>query len=361
MKIGLESTSLYYPFATIHSNDSLNKAVLYFDLIYVINPWEVMSDRSSRPEPDSYWKQAAKMDKLHQEKLVKYIYPMEFLGEYGPDISKGAIKDLEDANFREYCEGPDMPRTWTLSPLKIPDEFREYLRNASHSYEQFTNRQIGVGPDSYSHPNYNAQLVTVPFAVGEAIMLNWVLTMLKKYKLPAFADDPTHDLVFSYKIDLMMKNELTRKDLQRRGYIRDAKADMAAIEVINEWIPSLEEVDLHKILEIRDKHEDSLRSFRSKMAELATMIQGNYWDDEFKEKVRDEARPDIIQAINDLKESVKHDTTHVLRIKATAIPGAGAALGGLVSFLDGQRRHSDVINGYTYLFDVKSEIQQSRP
>jgi hypothetical protein len=324
-----------------------------------------MSDRTSRDEPPDYWKQADKIDMLHrhEKRLVEYISPSELLNEdINHVIAKSTKADLEDKSFRDFFNKPGMPQTYTLSPLKIPKEqfFREFLNEILQAYEQSTDQRFDY--------NVNMKTVTLPFAVAEAIMMNQVMMATTKglgehQSIPPFTDNRLHDSVLKTKLDLQMKNPYYKKYLEEQEYIKDVNTDMTAMTVLNEMIPSLETVDLTRILEFRDKHEDSLGRFRNEMARLAGQIGHDYWDDGFREKIKGDLAPILKDAINDFKESSRNEANTKFPFRMTAYPSnpaqravfVGAGLGALDAF---RESHSRVNNGLSILFEIDREFSK---
>jgi hypothetical protein len=336
----MKNDVLYYPYATIRSTDALNRALLYFDKIYVINPWEVMTDRSSRSEPPEYWYRADNMQRLADKGIVNYISTSELVEKYGKSVANYAREDMEDKEFKRYCDDKGEP-TWEIATVKIPQEFRKFLQE-----------MLNI-PDNVFERN----VVELPFYVSEALMLNHTLSALNGTNLVPFTDKSIHDTILKRKLELKMNNPYHRRDLIDKDYVNkeNPNTDMTALTVINETIPSpsLSGLDLDKILEFRDKHSESLGKFRDKMAALANEIHTNYWDDEFKNKVKQKARDEIIPAIDTIKESTEDEEIMSVQIVATAHPAGGAALGGLDSYFDNKKRGGSSINGLTYLFEIQ--------
>jgi hypothetical protein len=347
------NASLYYPYATIHTSDGLEKALLYFDQIQVINPWELMTDRGSRVESDEYWRQADKIEKLHnhEKHLVEYISPLDLIKDYGDSISEDVKEDMENKSLVKFFRNllwskKDDEKTWELSSKKIPLPLREFI-----------NRYL----DAANLPQWKSDehtVVKLPFDIAEVIMINHVLKVVAEKSLPAFTDERIHDLALNRKLKSLMANPLIKEELKDKGFIREAKINMTAEKVINQTIPTLKGVELDTILNFRDDHQDTLTRFRSRMSDLATKIQSNHWDDEFKDSISNIVKEEITPAINELKESTKGETNYTMPVESTAYPNTGAVMGAIDSIRDSKRRHYEVINTYAYLFEASNLIYQ---
>jgi len=217
--------------------------------------------------------------------------------------------------------------------------------------------------------------VGVSAMAGEAILLNQAIFGSREVKATPFTDFRIHHDILKFKMSRGNKDPHLKEILRDYGYTKNARIDLTAVNVINEVIPSLENVTVDDVLHFRDSHRDSLEGFRTEMGRLATEIETNYWDDDFYQKVRDRVDDEIKPKIKDLKNSTESFKDKLLRgansavqvaplaLVSTIFPAApewvgitaGASLGTLKNVLEYDKsERSKKKNGLIFLLEAES-------
>lgn len=112
--------AFYYPYANISNEETLKKAVLYFDKINIINPWAYEGDVP--PE----------LMRLYEQKprLIEFISPRKTFDQtYDRMVSESIIADLKDEKFLSYCKNQDLLnhfQSWELHRSKFPYKLMDY-------------------------------------------------------------------------------------------------------------------------------------------------------------------------------------------------------------------------------------------
>jgi hypothetical protein len=362
--------AFYYPYLFFQDAGSLYKSILFFDKIYLVNPWQVgVAPRKSDGKIDyeALRKEESPFKKLEEKKLIQYLPESNLVEEHGENLSKAVGSDLTDKGFKELCsaKGKDSSyipmRSYTGYHFKgkgfvdnIPQEYRESFDNLGKGFTSF------------------------PFIVAESIMINYAILAAANFDATPFTTSSLHDEFLSYKLRRPVKDEGVKELLKEYDYIKDTKIDLTAYTVINKKIPVLENVTLDRLLEFRDDHRKSLERFRTEMGKLASNIKSNYWDEDFKREIRDQIDREINPALQALEDSTKSFVDNLrsaaaigataaatafvaavhpgMVIGAAAIGAAATGAGNLLKdFLD-KRRSSDQTkkkNGLSYILDLK--------
>ncbi len=376
--------ALYYPYATITSAETLKKSLLYFDNIYIIDPEKASAHTKSKST------HTIEIQELIQTKIVKPISPLKLITKYDSVISESVIADLNDQNFIKFCQSTGVD-SWTISTAKVPSAiqdstFRKYLVNFPQLYEA----GIFVGEGPYPYPFLRERHherrrrfeiyrdVEMPFEVGESIMINHALSASAEYRLALITDDLIHHQALIYKYNRLKDNKILKKILEDYGLIKDVKIAMTSKKILDLTLPSMEQVQLNKILDFKRKHRKELDRFRTHMGALTTELQGNFWDEDFESKVRDMVDAKIKPAVQEIEDASKSfgETladrargalritgvpiilTALIGIPLPLILGAAAGIVTLDEYLDRyQKRRTREKNGVAYLFEAGKHLR----
>jgi len=386
------SEALYYPYTTVQSIDNLMAMVLYFDTIYIINPEKAaIGDRLIRQE----------ISVLEREKIIRYISPAELLEEYDNLMTQSVINDLGNSDFLNLCHNKALPKVWKIYTEKIPNAladstFRKYLVNVPALYEsQRFGHSLREGPFSHIEERHQAyermreiseersnryreyRFVELPFEYGESLMINHALCACDKFSLTPLTDHQVHHDFLKFKFAQMQNTVLLKRILKDYGFIKDMKIDLAAIDIISETVPILEKASVTDVLEFRDENKDALERFRIEMGRVATKIEGNFWDEDFSQKIIDTIDDKVKPAIQNVKDSTESIKEKFLRIlakgaKISPLPifasvavgcppeialAAGAGVLSLDEYLERLRgRRVKRRNGFAYLFEAQKRF-----
>jgi hypothetical protein len=192
------SEALYYPYTRVQSSDSLKAMVLYFDKIHVISPKEA----SIGTFDDSDF------SVLSSNGLIDYISPSELLRQYDRVVTRSVIDDLTDYGFLKLSHA-ERRSAWEIFSEKVPSSLADHLlrkyfvdipnfyagEKASHFVREGPHEEIAESSlhelMEVRHAQYNKRdssavnrdigyheyrRVTLPFEVGESLMINHAYT-----------------------------------------------------------------------------------------------------------------------------------------------------------------------------------------
>jgi len=346
-----EIRGLYFPYANIESAKTLKTAVLYFDKIGIIDPRACFSGESTRHR-DLHYESNVYMDKINllvKEGIIELVDPAKVVAKFGNEIMTGVIQDMHDPEFLALCK-PFAKSAWVLASIKLPDDADKWLRNMlvnvptlaregsamteelreelweyrcelaerdPYLYERMRmieRRRFGR-PGRYDD-EYESQLlrgimfneyrvVKLPFAVGESVMIGHALAVAADRGFTPFCDERIHLDVLKTKFRKLRNSKILKTILCEYRYLKDAKVDLLAQDVIAETVPNLEQVPLEAILKFREKKADVLENFRVEIGKLATEIKSNPWDSDFPKYVRDIVDSKVKPALKEVENEIR--------------------------------------------------------
>jgi hypothetical protein len=386
------SDALYYPYMNIRNTESLKSMVLYFDKIHIINP--LMASIGS-----SY--DNSELNELEHNGVIRFLSPLDLLKNYDDIMTQSVMGDLTDPTFLSVCQQVDQ-RSWEIHTEKVPSGFldasyRKYLVDIPNFYQgQSAKYQLREGPFHSIHENHEYyenireinenrdrhfreyRQVTLPFPVGESIMINHALCASSFLNLIPITDDAVQHDFLMFKFNRMQKSNFLRKILKDYRFIKNIKNDLTAVNVISETIPSLTGASITDLLEFRDENKDSLNRFKIEIGKLSSEIETSFWDADFHKKIIDAVDSKVKPSIEELNTSFESTKERMVRIFkkgveiaplpifASVVPGcnpemvlaASAGIIALSEYLENttKRNKAKRKNGFAYLFDVKKKF-----
>jgi hypothetical protein len=280
---------------------------------------------------------------------------------------------VADASFRKYLV--NIPNFYQGQSAK--HELREGpFASSIHGHHEFY-EEIREVSERRDRQYRDYRQVTMPFPVGESIMINHALCASDCFKLIPITDDSIHHDFLMFKFGRMQNSKLLKRILKDYRFIKDVKNDLTAVNIISETIPALNGASLSDLLEFRDENKDCLERFRIEMAKLATEIETNFWDTDFHKKIVDAVDSKVKPSIQNLKDSVESTKARLARIfkkgvtiaplpvVASVAPGcipelalvASAGIFALDEYLENQKRKKTRRkNGFAYLFNTQKRF-----
>jgi hypothetical protein len=400
--------ALYYPYTRVKSEESLKAMILYFDKIYVISPNEASAGFDENSD----------FDILQSNGLIDSISPSELIQQYDRLLTKSVLGDLTDHSFLQLssiARYKTSQKQWEIYSEKVPssladrllrkyfvdipnfysgEQIAHFMREGPHREIEGTNLRelIKARHEIYAERTAHAEKldneyrefrhVTLPFEVGESLMINHAICAASRYALTPITDSEVHHRFLMLKLTGGRlrngeQNPLLASILKDYGYIKDIKTDLTAQSIIKETVPTLTNATVEELLEFRDENKESLRVFQVELGKLSSEIQTNFWDEEFKKQIIDIIDSKIKPSIEDLKcsvESTKEKLARIFKrgveisplpIFAYVVPGCdpqlalaiSAGLIGLSEYLE-YSKQSNVRkkNGFTYLFNLQNEF-----
>jgi len=218
------------------------------------------------------------------------------------------------------------------------------------------------------------RIAELPFIVGESVMIGHALVAAASGDFTPFCDGRVHFDALQARLRSLTNSNPLKVILCEYGYIKDVKTDLAAFEVINETVPSLESVPIDKILKFREKRIDELERYRIEMRKIITEVDANPWGREFYDHVNDLFDTKVKPALKEVTDQISgcKDDFWVDAVKSIAgisplpiigsifagVPahiavGLGATFAGLTLILDQWRKAKKIKrNGWALLIDA---------
>lgn len=363
-------SALYYPYASIRNLETLKKLMLYFDEIHIINPWMAFSEQSRNRKTggdisekiDNFERE---LNPLHDQGILKFVDPAKIVDKYDSLITHSVIQDLSDENFVDLCRDHSR-ENWELCAVKLPHrsdtKFRNLLVNLSSLVETtspsyptserrieeipYIRERVREGPYPYSEEKmrelhsrhvelderklrrlrrYNEyRMVSLPFSVGESIMISHAICTSYEYNLTPFTDEIIHHEILKTRYNRVSNNQFLKKILTNYDYIKDTKIDLAATNIINETLPSFENISFQSVLDFRNDHKEDLNRFRIYLGSLTSRIESNMWDNDFEANIRDmvdqEIKPSIQYIKDDFQALKEEGLVNIFKKGAKIVP-----------------------------------------
>jgi len=355
------SEALYYPYTSVLSLEGLKAMALYFEKIYIINPFHARIGDSNRPNN-------AEMSILEDRGVVKYIPPAELLYTYESTIAEAIKEDLADPRFRSICRSAES-KYWVIYESKIPRKLRSTMEKQSMKIH----KEFHLPKKTELH---GERSMLLPIDLGESIMINHALCATDKFSLTPITDDNLHHELLTLKLRAS-RSKFPKKLLVDYGFVKDIKIDLAAFDVLSESVPMLYRASMIDILEFRDKNKEALNRFKTEMGRVITDVENNFWDEDFYKRVIDMIDTKVRPSLQDLRDSVETTKERFARIikrgaalaplpiVATLLPGCDpmlailASAGALVveEYLESAKKERRIHkNSMAFLFDAQKRF-----
>ncbi len=356
-----EHNLFYYPYASFTNAQLplLKVAALYFDKLYILDPFQAISG-SQELGGDSGARDAIAegVKLLEQERILERISPADVLGKYDTEIEAAIRSDLQDQDFIQLCGKSGPRKTWMLSLAKVPEnlrsddalrklmgdtpnnmvsylepyyqEFTEQTRYEEMNAEPYTEHstfQVGGNRVDYRYREFSLPL-------GESIMVNHALFAGLQYlEATPLTDDPFHNAALSLKLRRAAQDPAVRQAQADRA--RQHKIDLLAVATLTDSqlnLPVLSpELPLEEVLEHRHKHDDALRQARDKLGRMARRIEAEPWTEAFARELEHKTIPDIADALDEAGKA--RDAWLKSQRGRLALQAAGVVVGAVAAVL----------------------------
>jgi hypothetical protein len=332
-------SALYYPYADVRNPEALLHAALYFDEIFILQPNFFIPPKKSLHPTRNRVIPAYSTDTqvLIDEEIIKPI-DQDFLGissAWTPGFSNqvfdeenrkllmaSIIEDIRDPCLKKltknqgklYWRFPNL-QFIGLSALgllfdvakdlkgniQITYWAEKRMRESLGQYRKFVDHQ-----DSYeSRLLFDQEMVSVPYIVGESLMINISLLACSRLKLVPFTDNVLHHDFLSKKIHSLLEDKNLRSTLNVDMIHRQCKAELLMKEVMNLELPRFKNIKAKDVIDIRKGHEEQLKRFRLHVKALSTLIGSSIWDERIQNDMGNIIDHDIKPSLLELKDSFR--------------------------------------------------------
>ncbi len=359
-----EHSIFYYPYADFKNEQLplLKVAALYFDKLYLLDPFTAISGGEEFARDSDGDEIAKNVNLLKQEKILgiipkilEAISPAKVLDTYNDQIAEAIRDDLQDREYLRLCATSGLPHAWVLSLAKVPrvktseksmqtlmgtlpnslipllepyyQELREFAdedRYEERSIEPFT--EYSTFNPYGERIDYRYRKFSLP--LGESIMLNHALfgSLLCTGSTP-LTDNRFHSKVLALKMQRAMKIPAVREVYEDIVRQRQLKADWLAASALTDRqlkLPVLNpKMPLEEVLAYREKYADALQEARDKLGWMARRIEAEPWSHEFAGELEHKTIPDIA---DELKEVRKARDSYLKSRRRRALVGSGVVV-----------------------------------
>jgi hypothetical protein len=260
----MEYSALYYPYASVKTQDLLNKSLLLYDSLYIITPSApeaeqvdiaYSGDKSDVGRGYDEWNDSMRL--LERENFIRPIDPEQYVRDYEPAFTEMLQNDLGSQAIRDEVERWNKG-DWILYSGKVPPTVFQMLRAPQNHLDDYT--------------------VRLSFAHGESIMITHALLASATKSLTPITDAPVHRRFLSLRLqEGAQRLNSHRSDFEsnygiRLGDIR-TKQDFLEKKLIEMTLPDIKKTDPRTILDFRNDHQDELAKFRSGVAALTKRLE----------------------------------------------------------------------------------------
>jgi hypothetical protein len=329
----------YYPYADFRNEQLplLKVAALYFDKLYLLDPFTAISGGEEFARDSDRDTIARNVNLLKQEKILETIpkilepiSPAKILDTYNDQIAEAIRDDLRDQDYLRLCGTSRQHSTWMLSLAKLPkvktseksmqtlmgtlpnslipslepyyQEFTARERYDERVLEPYTEHSVF---NPYGEPiDYRYRTFSLP--LGESIMLNHALfgSLLSTGSTP-LTDDLFHNRVLNLKIQRAKKIPAVRQVYEDLIRQRQLVADQLAAKALTQLqLPILNpKMPLEEVLQYRKTHDAALQQARDKLGRMAQRIKAEPWSDEFARELEHETIQDIADELDEVSKA----------------------------------------------------------
>ena len=260
-----EFNALYYPYTRIENVNTLKRALLLYDKIYLIYPTEHYERIGISHDDGSFREQHHFFKDPIREKFFEIVSPRDIAGEYDDIMLEAYKDDLNDQAALKSAPNKD----WWIYGEKVPDTILD-------------------------HPTFNkyregGSILKLPFAHGESIMISQAILSAQKFDLTPVTDDPIHQYFLEKRLErgLKLYNSPQYRDEEMGQIELELRAVNEIIErkTVEMILPSLVDVEIDTIINFREDNKDYLTNFRNGMAKLTSTMRSSLGNREFNREI----------------------------------------------------------------------------
>lgn len=286
-------SGFYYPYASIDRQEVLKRAFLYFDKVYILDPFTTHKTFTTDLTPLLEATKAVPREtsrRIHNTHAQKRAAMAMIL-----DLARRTT-DQTDKLFSDYH---------FLQRMKEVEEFQKgstFLQEAGvlevvHlSKELFTDKQVAALNMLASGVFIDAQESEVHTdEAAWAILFAIIIEMSNRLASTPFTDSEENSALLRQSIENLLKFGKesaafdTVESLARlsghNSFPIQSKADTIGIQLISRELPNFELQSYDDILELRYKLREELGRFRLEMRQIAADITTNPWSEDFRQDI----------------------------------------------------------------------------
>jgi hypothetical protein len=333
--------ALYYPWVAISNLDSLKKALVYFDKVYLLCPptvdsfagawaeghqtpvWDNEHVRNFEAHLEAFFRFREETRELVSEGILQFVDPYVFgvpsLADHVDAWSEIGVTDQATEHVRALSESDRgfEERSLALTRaivsdfshsefLRIPTALKAFiamgwmfdygLSGATLSeFYGYNLRQVMIGQGTASPETLHLDLshflkesndkwsrnlaIEVESYVAQSLIVNRTLLAATELQAIPFTDQLDHFAFLEEKFDRIAKNEEILHIIKRRCPELSLEEHALGMQIIDTELPNLEGFRWDEILAIRQGAASELERFRVEVASLGSQLPGSSGED----------------------------------------------------------------------------------
>lgn len=366
--------TLYYPWIATSSLDSLKKALIYFDKVYLLCPptidgfsgawgqdhaspaWDNEHVRNFEAQLEAFFLFREETRALVSEGILQFVDPYKFgvpcLADQVDDWSEGQVTHVAADHVRLLSEADKnfAARSTALTQaiisdfaedsfLRIPTALKAFvamgwmfdygLSGATLSeFYGYNLRQVKIGqgsatPDTLrldlSHflqrvrdRRPNSLAVEVESYVAQSLVVNRTLFAASELQAVPFTDQPDHFAFLQEKLNRIAANREFLRVARERCLGFNLEEHALGMQIVETELPNLEGFRWNEILAIRRAAAPELERFRVEIASLGSQLPPDSGDD-LKARINRLIKQRVSPAILDLENRLRQSNLKVLK------------------------------------------------
>ena len=330
-------TGLYFPYVSHESLRTLNCAMLLFNEIYVINPFEVSIDLASnyKEYEEFFTKQRIEFrySKIKSIPLVKLL----FSNTKDEELSLSIIADLFDTEYIDICRtsGLSSPFRMSIGRISNPESdvvHRKYYVNLPSvaDGQEFQDRILKglISRDEYDKEKlrylrcsderkfvYDSKEkfknITLPFEYAQSLMINHIHIVRKELesRIVLFTEKNIEHRILKYKFSspdiesepISNKDTVSLVQLERK----------VSVEVGTFNLPFLYDASNNCLIDCYFQYKEIFSKFKQKMTDILDEIQFNVWDEKLHKNIQNQLEHIMKPLIHEIDNCLKTYVTNL--------------------------------------------------
>jgi hypothetical protein len=319
---------LYFPYVSYDSLRTLNCAMLLFDEIYVINPFDISIDLASNYKEYEDFFIEERIEFMHSK--IRFIPLMQILtsSKNDEELSLSIIVDLLDTEYLNVCRTSGLLSPFRISIGRIPNPeldvvHRKYYVNLPSiaDGQDFQNR---IHNGMINHDEYDKEKlrylrisderkfiydskekfknITLPFEYAQSLMINHIHIVKKELepRTVLFSEKNMEYRILKYKFSNLNieldpnsnKDTVEQEQLECNVSVEVGKFD----------IPFLYDVSNNCLIDCYLQYKEIFSKFKQKMTDLLDEIQVNVWDEMLHKKIQNQLELIIKPLVHNMED-----------------------------------------------------------
>jgi uncharacterized protein YbaR (Trm112 family) len=340
---GLSAT--YFPWSVITNQQTLKRALLYFDRLYILAP-SAPTLELLLEEIDAGKHSSPSLTTSMRNSLRRFYHEIASLRDAGIIETFGSDFIFSDENMKRTLQDMTFDDVVNLDSPPIRDDVEYFWSSISghtrmlREWDEGT-RQLAVqywtdvgASEAFGaiEDSVNSYLEHLPLqarslysrqgvmqTITPSLMSNISILCIERSGSAPLIDSSSDFELFQHKYrrmfsaDVNVKAEENRQALTRLVASADSKSGILANYALEVLLPDLSQLSFEDILDIRQRFDESLQAFRLLVSQLAADISATVADVEFYRQCQAAVEKDILPAALELGKEMRLSKARVIK------------------------------------------------